>query len=70
MYCLVIVGHNGMAGHLTSSDWRVLRSALWPMQWMELMICCAMVVMRLGMLGVNVRKMKALTESGDSDSDW
>jgi len=30
-------------------------------QWMELIICCAMAVMRLGMLGVSVRKMKALT---------
>jgi hypothetical protein len=26
-----------------------------------MMICCAMAVMRLGMLGVSVRKTKALT---------
>ena len=26
-----------------------------------MMICCGMAVRRLGMLGVNVRKMKALT---------
>ena len=32
------------------------------MQWMRLMmICCGMAVKRLGMLGVSVRQMKALT---------
>jgi hypothetical protein len=32
------------------------------MQWMRLVIiCCGMAVKRIGMLGVNVRKMKALT---------
>jgi len=25
---------------------------------------------RMGMLGVSVRRMKALTEGGDSDTDW
>jgi len=25
---------------------------------------------RMGMLGVSVRKMKILTEDGDSDTDW
>ena len=25
---------------------------------------------RMGMLGVSVRKMKALTEDGQSDTDW
>jgi len=33
-------------------------------------MCCAMALNRLGMLGVDVRKMTALTESGDSDNDW
>jgi hypothetical protein len=28
---------------------------------MRLMICCGMAVKRMGMLGVTVRKMKALT---------
>jgi len=41
---------------------RVLRRAEYAMQWMRLvMICCGMAVKRMGMLGVNVRKMKALT---------
>jgi hypothetical protein len=44
-----------MAVHLT-------RSAVYPMQWMGLMICCGMAVQRMGMLGVNVRKTKELTE--------
>jgi len=39
-----------------------LRSAVYPMQWMGLvMICCGVAVKRMGMLGVSVRKMKALT---------
>jgi hypothetical protein len=43
-----------------------------PMQWMGLMImCCGMAVKRMGMLGVSVRKMKALTvKMGDSDTNW
>jgi hypothetical protein len=37
-------------------------SAIYPVQWMILMmICCGMAVKRIGMLGVNMRKMKALT---------
>jgi hypothetical protein len=41
---------------------RVSRSAVYPMQWMRLMmICCGMAVKRMGMLGVSVRKMMALT---------
>jgi len=40
------------------------------MQQMGLMIiCCGMIVKRMGMLGVSVRKMKALTEDGDNDTD-
>jgi len=35
------------------------------------MICCGMAVKRMGMLRrVSVRKMKALSDDGDSDSDW
>jgi hypothetical protein len=34
------------------------------------MICCGMAGKRMGMLGVSVRKMKAVTEDGDSDTDW
>jgi hypothetical protein len=38
----------------------VFRSAVYPVQWMTLMICCGMAMKRMGMLAVNVRKMKAL----------
>ena len=63
MYYLVNVDCNGMKVHLTKNDllW-VLRSAIYPMQWMGLMtICCGMAVQRKEMLGVSVREMKALT---------
>jgi hypothetical protein len=40
------------------------------MQWMGLMmICCRMSVKRMRMLGESVRKIKALTEDGNSDTD-
>ena len=40
---------------------RILRSALYPMHWMgQTMICYGMTVMKMGMLGVSVTKMKAL----------
>ena len=36
-----------------------------------MMICHGMAMKRMGMLGVSVRKMKALTvKTGDSDTDW
>ena len=50
-----------MAVHLIRSECWVLRSAVYPMQWTRLMICCGMAVKRMGMLGVSVRRMKALT---------
>jgi len=34
-----------------------------------MMICCGMAVKRMGMLRVSVRKIKAQTEDGDSDTD-
>ena len=41
---------------------RALSSAIHPMQWMGLMmICCGMALKSMGMLGVSVSKMKALT---------
>jgi hypothetical protein len=41
------------------------------MHWMGLMmICCGMAVKRIGMVGVNVRKMKAHTVKVDSATDW
>jgi len=71
MYYLVSVDHNSMAAHLTRSDWRVFGSAVCPLQWMGLMvICCGMAVKRMGMLGVSVRKMKALTVKLESGTDW
>jgi len=52
-----------MAACLTRSDCEGdLRCAVYPIQWMRLMmICCGMAVKRMGMLGVCVRKMKALS---------
>ena len=42
---------------------KVLRSALHPMQCVELRtICCGVALKRMGMLGVSVRKMKALND--------
>jgi hypothetical protein len=44
-----------------------LRSAIYPMQWMGLMmIYRAMTVNKMGMLGVSVRKVKALTVKMDT----
>jgi hypothetical protein len=37
-----------------------LKSAIYPVHWMDL-ICCEMTVMRMGMVAVSVRKMKAPT---------
>ena len=47
-----------------NSAFKGLRSVVYQMQWMGLMVICC------GMLGVSVRKMKAETENGDSDIDW
>jgi hypothetical protein len=61
IYQFVSVDHNSMVMHLTSTNWMVFRSAVYPMQWMTLMmICCGMAMKRMGMLAVNVRKIKAL----------
>jgi ribosomal protein S3 len=35
-----------------------------------MMINCGMAVQRMGMVGVNVRIMKAQTVEMDSDTDW
>jgi len=41
---------------------KVLQSAVYPVQWMRLMlICCGMAVMRVGILGVSARKVRTLT---------
>ena len=64
VYYLVGVG-------ITRRCWeRFLRSAVYPIQWMRLMLRCVMTVKRKGMLGVSVGEMKALTEDRDSDTDW
>ena len=34
------------------------------------MMCCVRAVKRMGMLGMSVKKLKALTEDRDSDSGW
>jgi hypothetical protein len=43
MYYLVNTDHNDMAAHLT-------RSAVHPVQWMGLIICCGTTVKRVGMV--------------------
>jgi len=36
-----------------------------------IMICCGMAMQRIGVLGVSVRKMKALgCDDGDTDTGW
>jgi hypothetical protein len=54
-----------MAAHLTRSDCeRFLKSAVYPMQWLILMmICCGMAVRRMRMLGV-------CGEDEDTDCRW
>jgi hypothetical protein len=39
---------------------RVVRSAVFSVQWLGMMICYGMAVKSLGMLGVSVRKGKGL----------
>ena len=48
---MVYVYHNGMLVHLTKSDCEVfLTNSVYPMQWMELMIiCCGITVKMMGM---------------------
>ena len=58
MRYVVSADHNGMAVHLTRNDWRVLRSAVYPMQWMGMMISCRMAEDRYEF---SARKMKELT---------
>ena len=44
---------------------KALRNAMYPLQWMRLMmLCCGTTVKRMGMLGVSVRKVKALNDKG------
>ena len=55
------MAHNDVAAHLTRSDWRVLRSVVYPIRCVGLMmICCRMAVKGIGILGVSVREMKVL----------
>jgi len=49
----------------------VKKCCIYPVQWMGLMMVCGgMAVKRMGMLGVSVRKMKALIGDADSDTEW
>jgi len=51
MQYLVNVDHNSMVAHLTRRLWRVVRSAVYPAQWMGLMmVYSGMTVKRVGML--------------------
>lgn len=54
----IITAWQHVSPELMVKDFKI---AVYPVQWMILMmICCEMAVKRIGMLGVNVRKMKAL----------
>jgi len=60
------VGYNSLAAHITESDWEIfIKKCCMSNARIRWMICCGM-----GVLGVGVSKMKALTEDGDSDTDW
>ena len=63
MYYFSTVYLNSIPAHLTRSNWEgfFLRSVVYPVQLLRLMIGYGMAVKRLGMLGVCVRKMKALS---------
>ena len=51
-----------MAEHFTEVTVKgFLRSAAYPMRWMGLMMVCCGIAVKMRMLGVSVRKMKALT---------
>jgi hypothetical protein len=53
--CLLSVGKFPYTGS------RLMQCTVYPVQWMRMMrVCCGMAV-RMGMLGVSVRKMKTLT---------
>ena len=54
IYYLVSVDHKSMVVHLTRSD-------VYPVQWMELVICHGMSVKRTGMSRVSVKETKAAT---------
>jgi hypothetical protein len=49
-----------MTAHLTRSKSEGL-CAVYPKQWTRSVICCGMAGKRIRMLGVSVRKIKALT---------
>jgi hypothetical protein len=62
-----------MAAHLVRSDCEgVLRSAVYPVHWMGLMmIWYGRAVKRIGMLGVMCEEVEGTDcEDGDSDDGW
>ena len=62
MYYIVNVDQNAMAAHLTRSDCDGFYRVLYiPCSKWDTMIHCELTVKRMGMLGVSVRKTKALT---------
>jgi hypothetical protein len=69
---LVDVDHNSMTAHLTRSDCEVFQEVLYIQRsgW-DWWTWCGMAVKRMGMLGVSVRQMNALTQKiGDRETDW
>jgi hypothetical protein len=58
-----------MIAHCARHDCEGFKS-VHPVHCIRLMICCGMAVKRMTMLGISRRKMKALAECGDTDTDW
>jgi len=50
---------------------KALNSAVYPVQWMGLIICCGMSMKRMGMLALSVKKVGVTDcEDGETDTDW
>jgi hypothetical protein len=71
MYYLVHIDNKNMAGHSPEVIVKGFKKCHISMQCMRLMmICCGMVVKRMGMSGMSVSKMNALTENRERDTHW
>ena len=73
MYYLVNVDHNSVRVNSTRCHSEGFSDVLYIQysEWGLIMIYTGMTMKRMGMLGVSVRKMKALDcEDGDNDTDF
>jgi hypothetical protein len=59
-----------MAAYLTKSKFEGgLRSAVYPVQWMRLMMICCSVSVKMGMLGASVNQMYEIIKKYFSSTD-